>query len=50
MVRNSIFYYYDYGALRGVSEDLYEAADVDGASPYQKFTNITVPCIRSVLL
>ena len=37
-------------ALRGVSEDLYEAADVDGASPYQKFTNITVPCIRSVLL
>ncbi len=37
-------------ALRGVSEDLYEAADVDGASPFQKFTNITVPCIRSVLL
>ena len=37
-------------ALRGVSEDLYEAADVDGASPLQKFTNITVPCIRSVLL
>lgn len=37
-------------ALRGVSEDLYEAADVDGASPYQKFTSITVPCIRSVLL
>lgn len=37
-------------ALRGVSEELYEAADVDGASPLQKFTNITVPCIRSVLL
>ncbi|MCI9534818.1 MAG: sugar ABC transporter permease [Lachnospiraceae bacterium] len=37
-------------ALRGVSEDLYEAADVDGASAMQKFTNITVPCIRSVLL
>lgn len=37
-------------ALRGVSEDLYEAADVDGANPLQKFTNITVPCIRSVLL
>lgn len=37
-------------ALRGVSEDLYEAADVDGASPLQKFTNITVPCIRFVLL
>lgn len=37
-------------ALRGVSQDLYEAADVDGASPVQKFIHITVPCIRSVLL
>ncbi|MDO5408638.1 MAG: sugar ABC transporter permease [Eubacteriales bacterium] len=37
-------------ALRGVSEDLYEAADVDGASKFQKFTSITVPSIRSVLL
>lgn len=37
-------------ALRGVPMDLYEAADVDGASPVQKFTNITVPCIKSVLL
>ena len=50
MVRNSIFTIMITAALRGVSEDLYEAADVDGASPYQKFTNITVPCIRSVLL
>lgn len=37
-------------ALRGVPEDLYEAADVDGANPFQKFSGITVPCIRSVLL
>ena len=37
-------------ALRGVPEELYEAADVDGASPIQKFSGITVPCIRSVLL
>lgn len=37
-------------ALRGVSEELYEAADVDGANAFQKFTSITVPCIRSVLL
>ena len=36
--------------LQTIPETLYEAADVDGASPYQKFTNITVPCIRSVLL
>ena len=37
-------------AITSISQDMYEAADVDGASPYQKFTNITVPCIRSVLL
>lgn len=37
-------------ALRGVSEDLYEAADVDGASSFQKFVNITIPSVRSVLL
>lgn len=37
-------------ALRGVAEELYEAADVDGASAYQKFSWITVPSIRSVLL
>lgn len=37
-------------ALRGVSEELYEAANVDGANPIQKFFYITVPYIRSVLL
>lgn len=37
-------------ALRGVSEDLYEAANVDGANSIQKFFYITVPYIRSVLL
>ena len=37
-------------ALRGVSEDLYEAASVDGASAFGKFWNITVPSIQSVLL
>lgn len=37
-------------ALRGVSEDLYEAADVDGASSFQKFVHITIPSVRSVLL
>ena len=44
---NAIIYM---AAISGISQDMYEAADVDGASPYQKFTNITVPCIRSVLL
>lgn len=37
-------------ALRGVSEDLYEAANVDGANVFQKFVYITVPEIKSVLL
>ena len=37
-------------ALRGVSEDLYEAASVDGANAWVKFRCITVPSIRSVLL
>ena len=36
--------------IQSIPGELYDAADVDGASPYQKFTNITVPCIRSVLL
>ncbi len=37
-------------ALRGVSEELYEAAQVDGASALQKFHYVTVPSIKSVLL
>ena len=36
-------------ALRGVSEDLYEAASVDGANAFQRFFHITVPSVRSVL-
>lgn len=37
-------------ALRGVSEDLYEAASVDGANAFGRFIHVTVPSIRSVLL
>jgi len=37
-------------ALRGVPAELYEAADMDGAGPIQKFWRITVPYIRPVLL
>ncbi len=33
-------------ALQGVSKELYEAADVDGASPIQKFFNVTIPMLR----
>lgn len=37
-------------ALRGVPAELYEAASMDGANPIQKFLNVTVPSIKSVLL
>ncbi len=37
-------------ALQGVSEDLYEAADIDGGSVVQKFFHITIPSIKSVLV
>ncbi len=33
-------------ALQGVSKELYEAADVDGASTIQKFWNVTVPMLK----
>lgn len=36
-------------ALQGVSQELYEAAKVDGANVFQLFTNITMPGIRSTL-
>lgn len=36
-------------ALRGIDKNLYEAADVDGATALQKFRSITVPSISSVL-
>lgn len=31
------------GVLQGISDDWYEAAEMDGASRWQKFTNITFP-------
>lgn len=33
-------------AMAGVSEDLYEAAEIDGAGPVRKFLSITLPSIR----
>ncbi|MBL4635749.1 MAG: extracellular solute-binding protein [Kofleriaceae bacterium] len=38
------------GALQSVPTDLYEAADVDGASGWQKFRHITLPMIRPALV
>ncbi len=37
------------GALQSISDDLYEAATIDGANAMQSFKHITLPSIRSVL-
>ncbi|MFC3419976.1 carbohydrate ABC transporter permease [Salinicoccus hispanicus] len=37
-------------ALNEVSEELYEAGSIDGASPWQKFVHITMPSIRPIML
>lgn len=33
------------GALQSIPEDIYDAAQVDGANAWQKFTNITLPLL-----
>jgi ABC-type sugar transport system permease subunit len=38
------------GALQSIPGDLYEAADVDGASVWQQFWGITVPLIRPAMV
>ena len=35
--------------LQAVPKELYEAADIDGAGPYTKFINITLPQITAVI-
>ncbi|MFG2044673.1 carbohydrate ABC transporter permease [Dactylosporangium sp. NPDC048998] len=37
-------------ALQAVSDDLYEAADLDGAGELQKFRHITVPALRPTII
>lgn len=39
-----------FAALQGVPRDLYEAAELDGASRWRRFINITVPMIGPALL
>ena len=39
-----------YGGLQAIPKELYEAADVDGASGWQKFWKITVPHLRPVMI
>jgi multiple sugar transport system permease protein len=33
-------------SLQGISKDLYEAADIDGAGMFSKFRHVTVPMLR----
>ena len=37
-------------ALQDIPESVYEAAAIDGASPYQQFFSITIPMLRPVLI
>jgi arabinogalactan oligomer/maltooligosaccharide transport system permease protein len=36
------------GGMQTISAELYEAATIDGASPWQRFVNVTLPGLRSV--
>lgn len=44
---NTIIYL---AAITGIDQQLYEAATVDGANRWQKLLNITLPCIRSIIV
>jgi multiple sugar transport system permease protein len=37
-------------ALASISEDIGEAAEIDGASPWQRFRYVTLPMLRPTLL
>ncbi|MCB9611581.1 MAG: extracellular solute-binding protein [Sandaracinus sp.] len=37
------------GALAGIPKDLYEAADVDGATRWQRFRHVTLPMLRPAI-
>ena len=38
------------GALQSIPQELYEAASVDGATPWQRFWRITVPMLQPAML
>ncbi|MGE0488431.1 MAG: carbohydrate ABC transporter permease [Vulcanimicrobiota bacterium] len=38
------------GALQSIPKEIYEAADVDGASPWLQFRALTLPLLRSALV
>lgn len=44
---NMIFYL---SGLQNIDHSIYEAAEIDGASPFKKFTSITVPLLKPIIL
>jgi len=36
--------------MQGISDDLYEAASVDGANPWDKFRYITIPLLKPIII
>ena len=44
---NMIFYL---SGLQNIDYSIYEAADIDGASPFKKFTAITIPLLKPIIL
>jgi arabinogalactan oligomer/maltooligosaccharide transport system permease protein len=38
------------GALQSIPQSVYEAAAIDGAKPWQRFTNITLPLLKPVMV
>jgi len=38
------------GGLQSIPDELYEAAEIDGASAWQKFRNVTAPMLRPVMV
>jgi arabinogalactan oligomer/maltooligosaccharide transport system permease protein len=38
------------GALQSISKDMYEAASIDGATAWDKLTNITLPLLRPAMV
>lgn len=41
---------YCLSALQSIPEDIYESAEIDGASAFRKFWNITVPMLKPTLI
>ena len=39
-----------FGGLQGISADLYEAAEIDGANAWERFLHITIPQLNSSLV